>query len=451
MSVYWLLPLLSPALLLLLAARSSMPTSRLRSWAVWAAAVMSVASFVTVFFGGAGISASATYESIADLAPPYRTLFPIPAALWLVTVAVTPRSRLDRLALTRTGLATLTTMLAFLTTNLYAIIALWALSTGLFRNAMSHPAPTPARRAVSSYLGVSLLLLLIGGFALGFPGLGVSSELAVWLLIAGVLIRQGIVPFHAWIPEVYERGPLGPAILFCAPQLGAYVTLVAILPHATPTMVNVILVLSLFSAVYGAAMSTTQRDARRACGYLFVSQSALLMAGLSSGTIEGVSGALVCWISTAVAFTGLGRCVLVLETRRGRLNLNEYHGGYRQMPLLAASFLLFGLCCTGFPGTLGFAGQELVIGGAVSAQPILGFIAIMASAITGWSVLRMYYSLFCGARIESTPSPMLRREGLVFGALAAFLVCAGLAPGAIVAASAAEANTTLPVKSQSGH
>ena len=61
------------------------------------------------------------------------------------------------------------------------------------------------------------------------------------------------------------------------------------------------------------------------------------------------------------------------------------------MPLLAISFLCMGLACTGFPGTLGFVGQELLVDGAVDAFPVMGFAVVIASALTGLAVLRMYF------------------------------------------------------------
>src|SRR5207247_10759461 len=104
----------------------------------------------------------------------------------------------------------------------------------------------------------------------------------------------------------------------------------------------------------------------------------------------------VVWLSAGLAFPGLARCLLVFEARRGRLDLTTYHGGYERMPLLAISFLCMGLACTGFPGTLGFIGQELLVNGAVDSFPTMGFAVVIASALTGLAVIRMYFSLFCG-------------------------------------------------------
>src|SRR5262249_58953522 len=122
-----------------------------------------------------------------------------------------------------------------------------------------------------------------------------------------------------------------------------------------------------------------QTSARRACGSLFMSQSALVMAGLDCTSVSALAGGLLVWLSAGLAFAGLARCVLVLEARRGRLDLTTYHGGYERAPVLAISFLMMGLACTGFPGTLGVVGQELLVNGAGDAFPVMGF-AVVAGA-----------------------------------------------------------------------
>jgi NADH-quinone oxidoreductase subunit M len=188
--------------------------------------------------------------------------------------------------------------------------------------------------------------------------------------------------------------------------------------------------------VYGAALALVQRSARRACGYLFMSQSALVMAGLDCTSVTALAGGLVVWLSAGLGFAGLARSVQVLEARRGRLDLTRYHGGYDRMPVLATSFLAMGLACTGFPGTLGFIGQELLVDGAVDVFPVMGFAVVVASALTGLAVLRMYFSLFCG-RPDVAAHPGLGlglrpREAWTFVALVVTLIGLGLLPRPLV-------------------
>jgi NADH-quinone oxidoreductase subunit M len=220
--------------------------------------------------------------------------------------------------------------------------------------------------------------------------------------------------------------------LFSAPQLGAYVTVVLVVPRAAPDLLRVLAVLALATAVYGAGLALVQTSARRALGYLFVSQSSLVMAGLDCTSVSALAGGLLLWLSAGIAFAGLARCVLVLEARRGRLDLSTHHGGYERMPVLATSFLAMGLACTGFPGTLGFAGQELLVDGAVEMFPVMGFAVVVASALTGLAVLRMYFALFCGRRETALDATihlgLTRREAWTFASLVIALVGMGVMP-----------------------
>jgi NADH-quinone oxidoreductase subunit M len=367
-----------------------------------------------------------------------KALLPFAAGLWLLTVAVTPRAALDRRGLRRTAVATLLTIASFITESAVVLLVLSAVSVWTFLSALEDPGHRYQRRIVAVYLGASTLLLAVGAALLISPGAANTSieTIGMWLIVAAALVRKGIIPFHAWVPEVFDHGRLGPAILFNAPQVGAYITVVLIVPRASPEMLRTIALLALATAVYGAALALVQRSARRACGYLFMSQSALVMTGLDCTSRSALAGGLLVWLSSGLGFAGLARCVLVLESRRGRLDLARYHGGYDRMPLLAISFLAMGLACTGFPGTLGFVGQELLVDGAVDVFPVMGFAIVIASALTGLAVIRMYFSLFCG-RPDVLAHPGLRlglrpREAWTFVVLVIVLIGLGLAPRPLV-------------------
>ena len=380
-------------------------------------------------------------------------LLPFAAGLWLMTVAVTPRAVLDRSGVRRTALATLLAVASFLTESAVVLLLLSIASVWAFLSALSDPAHRTQRRIAAAYLGVSTAVLAVGIALLIGPGVRNTTieTAAMWLIVVAALIRKGIVPFHAWLPEVFDRGRLGPSILFNAPQVGAYLTVVLIVPRASAEMLRVIAVLALGTAVYGAALALVQTSARRACGYLFMSQSALVMAGLDCTSSTALAGGLLVWLSAGLAFAGLARAVLVLEARRGKLDLTRYHGGYERMPVLAVSFLAMGLACTGFPGTLGFLGQELLVTGAVDAFPVMGFAVVVASALTGLAVVRMYFSLFCGRpdrRSHGVQLGLTRREAWTFVALVIVLIGFGVAPRTLVDSRFAASDEILRVRQE---
>jgi len=369
-----------------------------------------------------------------DSDPLSSWLLPMAGALWLLAVAVTPSSRLDRNGLRRTALAAAITVATFSTREPISLALAWAASSAVFWRSLDPVTHSRARRVAAVHLAGSTAVLIAGvAFLTASATDSLGERLGLALVLVAALVRKGIFPFHTWLPEVFDTGRLGPAVQFSAPQVGTYVALVLVVPRVSPAVLAVAATLALITTTYGAALALYQRDARRACGYLFVSQSALVMAGLECTSPVALAGALVLWISSAIAFSGIARCVLLLEARRGRLDLNEYHGGYQDMPLLAVSFLVLGLACTGFPGTLGFIGGELLVDGTTAARPILGFTIVLAGAFTGLSVLRMYFSLFCGRRDHFAALHIRRREGIAFAGIAAFLIGTGILPGPVVA------------------
>ena len=442
----WLAGVVALPLLVMSVSFLRVDVERLRRLAVAAATSMLLASLVISV--SPRLSAMSIRSSVLSWNPGgdalirvntlSAVLLPFAAGLWLLTVAVTPRAALDRSGLRRTAVATLLTLASFLTESPAALVLLSVASGWTFLSALADPAHRHQRRIVAAYLGASTLFLAAGVALVVAPMTrGTMFEVTgLWLIVIAALIRKGIVPFHAWVPEVFDHGRLGPAILFSVPQVGAYITVVLIVPRASAEMLRVIALLSLATAVYGAALALVQRSARRACGYLFMSQSALVMAGLDCTSAGALAGGLLVWLSAGLAFGGLARCVLVLEARRGRLDLTTYHGGYERTPVLAISFLTMGLACTGFPGTLGFVGQELLVNGAVDAFPVMGFAVVVASALTGVAVLRMYFSLFCGRSDALAHSSLrfelTRREAWTFAALVIVLVAFGIAPRPLV-------------------
>lgn len=354
------------------------------------------------------------------------------AGMWLFTIVATPTLVLGADGLRFTAQSTLFTLATFLTEHPLVLALAWGGSVAALRGSLT-TTRSKKRHAAGRYLGVSTLLFTLGAILSTRPTThGSALELtALALLVAGAMIRKGIFPAHAWVPAMFEHGRLGPAILFSSPQVGTYAVAVLVVPRAPAELLRVVATLSLLTGVYAAAQAIVQRSARRACGYIFVSQSALVMAGLDCTSHEALTGALVLWLSSSIAFAGLGRCLLVLEARRGELDLGRHHGAYERKPLLAGTFLVLGLSCSGFPGTLGFVGEELLLGGAVKAFPWLGFLVVASSALTGIAVLRMYFALFAG-RSGEVPLALKTTESAGFVTIVAIVIMTGLVPAPLV-------------------
>lgn len=372
-------------------------------------------------------------------------LLPFCALLFAVVILVMPRTEIRPRSARRILVSEAILLLTFATGDADAISILWILSMVPAYFELRERAPG-TRSPFLLYMLVSAVLVGAAVAVLHSPVGASATGLAfiTGLWAAAIMIRKGIVPLHSWMLDFFEQAPLATSILYCTPQIGAYAAIRMVSPHAPRAVLAVLGIASLVTAVYGAGLALVQDKGRRAFGALFMGQSALVLVGLDSHDIVGLTGSLCLWISSGLAMAGFGMTIQALEARRGRLRLNMYHGGYERTPTLAASFLLLGLACVGFPGTLGFVGQEALVDGAVVASPQTGVGVMLAVALNGIFILRTYFSLFCGARMGPSPGQRLRmREYAGFLLIVAVLVLGGLIPQPFVASRhrAAEAVT----------
>ncbi len=358
-------------------------------------------------------------------------LLPFVALVFAAALLVGPRRALGSGLATRLLVSEAILLALFACRHRAGVAALWALSIVPLVLELRAASPRRTSRVFERYMGLSVVLLLGGMLVLSLAPAEASGLRAcgTGAILASAAVRKGIFPFHSWMPEFFAAAPLGAALLYCVPQLAAYAFLRIAAPEAPEGLLLAFGAAALATAVYGAGSALVQDDPRRAFGWLFMSQSALVMAGLDCTSEVGLAGGLALWISSGLALGGLGFSLWVLEARRGPLSLRTFHGGYERMPLVATCFLVFGLASVGFPGTLGFVGQELLVDGAVTSHPHVGIGVAIATALNGICVVRMYFALFCGARDRSSSPQRIRpREAVGFATLAALLVVGGLAP-----------------------
>lgn len=267
--------------------------------------------------------------------------------------------------------------------------------------------------------------LLAGGWA-GTEAGAAWGPLAVMLAI---LIRCGAIPAHLWIADLFDRDSFGNALLFSVPLIGVYSAVRLVLPIAPDWMLDGLGFASLATAIYAAGMASVQREARRFFSYFFLSHASLVLVGLELHTTLSLAGCLYLWMSVMLALTGLGLTLRALEARYGRLALTHYRGLYDQSPTLAVCFLLTGLASVGFPGTIGFVAAELLMDGAVGTDLTVGVGLILAAAINGIAIVRVYFLLFTGARHESAASlGVTRSERFAILTIVTLILGGGLIP-----------------------
>jgi NADH-quinone oxidoreductase subunit M len=330
-------------------------------------------------------------------------LVPAVALLHFLTALATARNKMRRFSFSW-SLASEAIRLA-----MFSCQASWLL-VGLLTLCTVPPYFELRNRGRPTRVYVLHMALFVGLMVLGWAGVEASAgrgsppTWAAILLMAAILVRCGTVPAHCWVTDWFEHTSFGIALLFVAPLAGVYAAVRLVLPIAPDWVLQGIVLASLFTAVYSAGMAVIQRDSRRFFAQLFLSHGSLVLVGLGLHTELSLTGSLCLWFSVILSLGGFGLTLRAMESRFGRLSLADYQGLYQHSPALAVCFLLTGLACVGFPGTLGFISTELLVDSAVEVSPYVGIAVVTAAALNGIAVVRAYLLIFTGARHVSTVS-----------------------------------------------
>ena len=181
--------------------------------------------------------------------------------------------------------------------------------------------------------------------------------------------------------------------------------------------------------VYAAGLAVVQTEPRRFFAHLFLSHASIVLVELELNTPISLTGALCLWFSVALSLAGLELTLRALKARYGRLSLTAYRGLYDHSPAIAVCFLLTGLGSVGFPGRMEFVAAELLVDGAIRANVAVGVAIVLAAALNGIAVVRVYFLIFTGTRhVSAVPLGITRRKRFAVLALAALILGGGLYP-----------------------
>jgi NADH-quinone oxidoreductase subunit M len=274
--------------------------------------------------------------------------------------------------------------------------------------------------------------------AMGMGSGGIAGLPVPVLVAVAVGLRKGIFPLHGGVVQMFDRGPLLPAVVFFNGHAGALLTARLHGPESAAVL-SVLGSAALASAVLTAVRALVERRPRRALGMLAVSQASFILAGLAVGNEAGRSGAMLHWLVVSAATLGMAVVLRAVEARvvdarepTGPLGLAVH------APRLAVFFLICGLALVGLPGTAGYCAEDLLFHGALESHPWLGVALPLATALNAITILRLFGLLFLGVLPQHVPlvPDALPRERWILAACAVLLVAGGLLPGLLLPAVA---------------
>ena len=282
----------------------------------------------------------------------------------------------------------------------------------------------------------------IPGIVGQFPGIAASDYfwVGLGLLMVGLAFKVGAVPFHMWIPDVYQGSPTTVSgFMSTGAKAAAFSAFVLVFAHsgfgAYPRLRMVLAILSATSMVLGNIVAVAQSNIKRMLAYSSIAHAGYMIIGLAAFNQLGRDGIL--YYLTAYTFMNLGAfgIISVLEVEEDRnLSFEDYSGLAAKRPFLAALMSLFMLSLAGIPPLAGFFGKYYLFVAAVQADLTwLAIVGVLMSVVSAYYYLRLIMVMYFRADTGAEPV-MPSRVCLATLAIAALLVIGlGIYPSSVLA------------------
>lgn len=216
------------------------------------------------------------------------------------------------------------------------------------------------------------------------------------LIIVGIGFKIASVPFHAWVPDVYEGAPTSvTAFMSIGPKAAAFAAFMRIFLTAFGSShyewQKAIWVLAVLTMTVGNVVAISQTNIKRMLAYSSIAHAGYLLVALVAASNMGVSGTLFYLLAYVFMNVGAFAIVIVLSQKGDvGMNINDYAGLGFKHPMLAIAMTLFMLSMAGVPPMAGFVGKFYIFSAAIKSGYVgLAIIGVINSVISVYYYLRI--------------------------------------------------------------
>ena len=271
--------------------------------------------------------------------------------------------------------------------------------------------------------------------------------LGIVLLISGFGFKIAAVPFHMWVPDVYEGAPTPiTAYLSVASKAAGFAILLRVFFSAfgLPDWLSlnwglIFAILAVISMTIGNIVAIPQTNIKRMLGYSSIAQAGYLMIGLATmgfspvADVLGRSGVLFFLASYALTNTGAFIAIIAISNKLNSDQIADYSGMIKRAPVMALALTLCLISLIGMPPAAGFMAKFYIFSAAVQHNLLwLVIIAVINSVISAYYYLRVVKVMWFGeaASEEKVPSSGGLRLALVLCCFGVLLL--GIIPGLVM-------------------
>jgi NADH-quinone oxidoreductase subunit N len=215
-------------------------------------------------------------------------------------------------------------------------------------------------------------------------------------IIVGVGFKFGAVPFHMWIPDVYEGSPTCVTLFVgAAPKIAAFALTMRLLAEGLASSQEdwsqMLLVLCVLSLVIGNVVAIAQTNIKRMLAYSTISHVGYILLGILAGTAQGYQAAMFYTITYVLVATGAFGVILLLSRQGFEADtLDDFRGLNARSPWFALMMAFFMFSLAGVPPFIGFAAKLGVIQAVVGVGYVwLAVVAVLLSVVGAYYYLRI--------------------------------------------------------------
>ena len=259
-------------------------------------------------------------------------------------------------------------------------------------------------------------------------------------VVVGLAFKLGAVPFHMWIPDVYQGAPTTvTSFIATAPKIAGFAMIIRLLVEGMGSMhadwQNMLVILSVLSMAIGNIVAIAQTNIKRMLAYSTISHVGFLVLGILAGTNEGYSSAMFYTLTYALMSLG-GFGMIILLTRKGfeAENLDDFKGLNQRSPWFAFMMLIIMFSMAGVPPTVGFWAKLAVLKAVITIDMLwLALVAVFFSIIGVFYYLRVVKVMYFDKADDMAPINKSRDMQLAITINGLIILVLGIYPADLMA------------------
>ena len=233
----------------------------------------------------------------------------------------------------------------------------------------------------------------------------------VALLSVGLLFKVGAVPFHSWIPDVYQGAPTPiTGFMAAATKVAAFGALLRVFYVALPPLQDqwrpVLWAISILTMTVATITALNQTDVKRLLAYSSVAHVGFILTGVIADSAAGLSATLFYLVAYSFSTVGAFAVVGLVRSADGDedATLSHWAGLGRRSPVVGGLLSMFLLAFAGIPLTSGFISKLSVFKAAAQGGAVpLVIIGVISSGVAAYFYVKVIVSMFFNEPTDATP------------------------------------------------